>query len=226
MTVEYRIISIGTLSCNLLWQESAVVRSQHATTTLITDGKRRILVDPSLPAEALEARLFERTGTKFNSITDVFCTTLRPDARRALPGLDHARWWCGETEREWYTQELTALGESADRLESDDARKIEHDLAIARRFQPAPEAFGDQISLYPVPGATVGCAGLLLTPTMFTIVLAGPAAATREHIERGMVLPRCADKDRAMESLTDLLELADVIVPGFDNMVLSPKRWM
>ncbi len=56
MAVEYTIISIGTLSRNLLWDESARIRTAHATTTLVSDGKRRILVDPSLPGQILEAR--------------------------------------------------------------------------------------------------------------------------------------------------------------------------
>ena len=35
MPVEYRIISIGTLSHNLLWKEAAAVRTPHATTSLV-----------------------------------------------------------------------------------------------------------------------------------------------------------------------------------------------
>ncbi|MBN1554442.1 MAG: hypothetical protein JXA11_06835 [Phycisphaerae bacterium] len=226
MAVEYRIISIGTLANHLLWKETAPVRTQHATTTLIEDDSRRILVDPSLPAQVLEARFFERTGQKLDSVTDVFCTTLRPDARRALPALPHARWWCGEAELEWYSRELLAMRDSAERLGSADAEGVEEDIALAKRFQPAPEKFTEQISVYPLHGATVGCTGLLLTPATTTIVIAGPATATREHIEKGMVWEHCADKDQAMESFTDLLELADVIVPGFDNLVFSPRRWM
>jgi glyoxylase-like metal-dependent hydrolase (beta-lactamase superfamily II) len=226
VAVEYRIISIGTLANHLLWQEAAPVRTQHATTTLIDDNGRRILVDPSLPVQVLEARFFERTGQKLSSVTDVFCTTLRPDARRALPALQHARWWCGETELEWYSGELLAMQESVERLGSADAQGVAEDLVVTKRFAPAPEKFTEQVSLYPLFGATVGCTGLLLTPATTTIVIAGPAAVTREHVEKGMVWSHCADKDQAMESLTDLLELADVIVPGFDNIILSPRRWM
>ena len=226
VAVDYRIISIGTLANHLLWGEAAPVRPQHATTTLIEDEGRRILVDPSLPAQVLEARFFERTGKKLDSVTDVFCTTLRPDARRALPALRHARWWCGEAELEWYSRELLAMGESAERLGSDDAAGVEEDLALTKRFSPAPEKFTEQVSIYPLFGATVGCTGLLLTPATTTIAIAGPAAPTREHVEKGMVWSHCADKDQAMESLTDLLELADAIVPGFDNIFLSPRRWM
>ncbi|HDY64721.1 MAG TPA: hypothetical protein ENH84_00610 [Phycisphaerae bacterium] len=226
MPVEYRIISIGTLSHNLLWKEAAAVRTPHATTTLVIHGKRRILVDPSLPGRILEGRLFERTGQNTESITDVFCTTLRPDSRRALEVFNHAAWWCSETELEWYTGHLTGLIDSAHRLDSEEARNVEKDLALVRRFRPAPEKFGDQVGLYPLTGPTVGCTGLLLTPATSTVVIAGPAAPTAEHIEKGMIWEQCTDRDMAMQSLVDLLELADVIVPGFDNVVLSPRRWI
>jgi hypothetical protein len=50
VSLEHTIISIGAMACNLQWQETRPVRTQHATTTLVVDGERKILVDPSLPA--------------------------------------------------------------------------------------------------------------------------------------------------------------------------------
>ena len=70
------------------------MRSQHATTTLLEDGDRRILVDPSLPPAILAAQFFERTGQQLDTVTDVFCTTLHPGSRRGLLALEHAKWWC------------------------------------------------------------------------------------------------------------------------------------
>ena len=49
-SARFDIISIGTLSRNRLWNETAAVRTPHATTTLIRTGSRHILVDPGLPA--------------------------------------------------------------------------------------------------------------------------------------------------------------------------------
>jgi len=46
MPVEFSVISIGALSRNRLWGETAPVRSSHATTTVVFDGDRIILVDP------------------------------------------------------------------------------------------------------------------------------------------------------------------------------------
>lgn len=226
MSVEYKIISIGTLSHNLIWNESRPVRTQHATTTLITCEDKLILVDPALPPQILEAKFFERTGQPLANVTDVFCTTLRPDSRRAIEALGNANWWASETELEWYGQQLVALEDSAQRMNPDEAENIEKELELLRRFKPAPEKFTEQVSLYPLDGPTPGCAGLLLTPPTNTVIIAGPAVATSEHLSRGMVWDECNDTEAAMETFKDILELADLIIPGFDNVCFSPGRWM
>ena len=93
MSVEYTVISIGTLSHNRLWNESAAVRASHATTTFISSGDRRILVDPSLPPKTLLARFNERTGLDPEAVTDVFCTTLRPVHRRGIIAFGISKVW-------------------------------------------------------------------------------------------------------------------------------------
>src|SRR5437764_14553863 len=75
---RFDIISIGTLSRNVLWKESAAVRTPHATTTLVRSGQRTILCNPGLPGAALGARLFERTGLRPEQIDAVFLTNFRP----------------------------------------------------------------------------------------------------------------------------------------------------
>ena len=226
MTVEYSVVSIGTLSCNRLWGEGAAVRTAHATTTLISTKYRTILVDPSLPAAALAARFDERTGKSLQDVTDVFCTTLRPVHRRSLEALAHANWWCSEEELEVYSDFLRRQQDTADRQESEDAGVIKAELKLLDRFKPAPDKFDDQVSLYPLPGASEGSAGLLLTPPTVTIVIAGDAALTAEHVSRGQVWHRSADPAAAVQSMQDLLEIADVIIPGHDNLMLAPRRWL
>ncbi len=226
MTVEYTIISIGALSRNRLWGESSPVRAAHATTTLVADESRHILVDPSLPGQLLSPRYNERTGGTLADVTDVFCTTLRPVHRRGLDALAHATWWCNEDELETYRHHLATLAESADRLDAEDAANIRADLALLKKFQPAPDRFTPQVQLYPLAGPSPGSAGLLLTPPASTIAIAGDAVVTADHLRRGQVWQGCADTQAAMDSLTDLLELADVIVPGHDNVTLCGARWM
>ena len=47
--MDYRVISIGALSINDLWDKQGPARTAHATTTLIRSGDKRILVDPPCP---------------------------------------------------------------------------------------------------------------------------------------------------------------------------------
>jgi len=209
---------------NRLWGESRPVRTSHATTTLVCDGKRRILVDPSLPAAALAARFFERTGQPLDSVTDVFCTSLRPVHRRSVEAFPDARWWCAEAELESYGRHLAALRDSADRLESADAALVDADLALLERLKPAPDKFTEQVNLYPLPGPSAGSSGLLLTPPTATIIIAGDAALTREHVERGQVWEGSTDAEAAMDALAELLDLADVIIPGHDNVMFVAQR--
>jgi len=35
----------------------------------------------------------------------------------------------------------------------------------------------------------------------------------------------CVDTEAAMESLKDLLEVADIVVPGHDNIMLVRRQW-
>jgi glyoxylase-like metal-dependent hydrolase (beta-lactamase superfamily II) len=225
MTVEYTVISIGTLSHNHLWGESSPSRTPHATTTFVTDGDRRILVDPGLPPAVLEARFNERTGRRLADVTDVFCTTLRPAHRRGASAMPHARWWCGEAEREWSLARLDELAASADRLRGEELQAVREDRKVVERFRPAPERFGRQTEIFPVAGPSPGCTGLILTPQTRTIVIAGDAALTAEHVLRAQAWEGCEDAEASIESLRSILEIADIIVPGHDNILFSAGQW-
>ena len=168
----------------------------------------------------------ERVGKALSDVTDVFCTTLRPVHRRSLEALSQAKWWVSEQELTSYRDHLEGLKNSAERLSQDDLAAIDADMRLLGRFSPAPEQFTRQVQSYPLAGASVGSAGLLLTPPTSTVVIAGDAALTTEHVQAGQVWAGCADLKAALQSLQDLLELADVIVPGHDNVLLSPGRWL
>ena len=115
--------------------------------------------------------------------------------------------------------------DSAERLGAD-ADDIEAELRVVRRFQPAPEKFADQIHVYPLAGASPGSAGLLLTPPTQTILIAGDAAITRDHIEAGQIWQGCVDIEQAMETFADVLEVADMVICGHDNIEVLSRRWM
>ena len=108
MSASFRVISIGTLASNPHWGERGAVRPPHATTTLITSGKAKILVDPSLPAQVLIQRLVERSGISPDEITHVFLTCLNPIHRRGLLAFERAQWLVSEREREAIGGQLVA----------------------------------------------------------------------------------------------------------------------
>lgn len=97
---QVRVISIGAMSANPLWGERGHVRTGHATTTLISHAKHRLLIDPGLPPTVLAARLAERANLSPKDITHVFLTSFHPDARRGLALFEDAQWLISDVERE------------------------------------------------------------------------------------------------------------------------------
>ncbi|MEO1236826.1 MAG: MBL fold metallo-hydrolase [Planctomycetota bacterium] len=222
MELEYRIISIGTLSTHEHWGPTQSARTPHATTTLVRSGERVILVDPGLPGQVVTARLAERAGLRPEDVTDVFLTNFRPAHRAGLEAFGAATWWIAENERERVGRSLLAR---VDEQEDHAVRRIlEAEVALLKRCKAAPDKLAPQVDLFPLPGFSPGNCGLLLAHATSTTVIAGDAAATKEHLERGQVLRGAFDIEAAQESLLEVLEIADVVVPGHDNVVLNPTR--
>ncbi|NNM88809.1 MAG: MBL fold metallo-hydrolase [Phycisphaerae bacterium] len=220
--MEIIVVSIGTLSQNPFWQETHAVRTPHATTTLVRDNDRVILVDPSLPAQALEARITERAGINAAAVTDIFLTNWRPAHRRALTAFAHASWWMLESEIQTAQQ---ALERAAVHVppNSDDRKVIEDEKSLLARVKPAPDKITQAVGIFPLPGFTPGQCGLLLELPTSTVIIAGDAVATAAHFAHGRVLPGCFDIEQAQECLTELYNLADLIVPGHDNLFVNPR---
>jgi glyoxylase-like metal-dependent hydrolase (beta-lactamase superfamily II) len=223
--VSYSIISIGTLAANPLWDEKVAVRTAHATTTLIMAGAVTVLVNPSLPSQALVARMSERTRMKPSDITHVFLTSLESDHRRALAEFSNARWLVHEPEREAALADLHATRQQAE--ESDDRELLvlaERDLALVERCETAEDSIAPHVDLFPLPGVTAGTCGLLLSLPGSTVLITGDAVATAEHLEQGKVLPHCQSLAQAQESFKEAIEIADILIPGRDNLVINPLR--
>jgi glyoxylase-like metal-dependent hydrolase (beta-lactamase superfamily II) len=221
-SARYDIISIGTLSRNRLWNESQAVRTAHATTTLIRTKAHRILVDPGLPAVALGARLFERTGLRPEEIDTVFLTNFRPAHRAGLAIFQKARVLIHENEQQWARQQIEGLLEQAP-YEDLDRKVLEQELALLEKLQTAEDQLDESVDLFPLFGYTPGTSGLLVSQTTATILVAGDAVATQEHFLAGQVLPDAYDIQTAQESLQEVYEIADVIVPGHDNLFVNPR---
>lgn len=225
MTVSVRVISIGTLATNPLWNEKGAARSGHATTTLIRTGKRTILVDPGLPDQALAARLNERSGLKPSDVTDVFLTSFRPDVRRGIRLFEEADWWVHADEREAFGVPLAQrLKEAVTSQDPEMKAAMEAEVALLRRCKPAPDQLAPHVSIFPLPGITPGLCGLLIEEPRFTTLVCGDAIPTVEHLEQGQVLSPAVSIEQARESFAEATEIADLLVLGRDNMVVNPTK--
>ena len=232
MTLDLRIISIGTLAANPLWGEKAgsTVRTGHATTTLVRSGKRTILIDPGLPDAAIAARLSERANLRPADITHVFLTSFKPDTRRGIMAFEHATWWVSEAEREGLGVPLVRrLQEAAQHGDEEMVALLQQDVAILKKCEAAPDRLAEHVDLFPLPGVTPGTAGVLVAGGAgkggsLTTLVCGDAIATVEHLERGMVVHGAIDVKLAQESFKEAVEIADVLVLGRDNWVLNPVR--
>ncbi|MFN4243166.1 MAG: MBL fold metallo-hydrolase [Tepidisphaerales bacterium] len=226
------VISIGTLDRNRLWNETTAVRTAHSTTSLIrvtAGGKAEqlVLVDPGLPAVALVARLAERTGLAPQQVRTVFLTNFTHAHRGGLEAFPHAELLMWEPEIDHARRMLEEEAErrrSAGDLEDDaiDAQ-LEQDLALLDRVTPAPDRLAPGVDLFPLPGHTPGTAGLLVTSPTLTTLIAGDAVPTLDHFLAGQVLPDAFDIRQAQESMSEAYEIADLVIPGHDNVFPNPR---
>jgi glyoxylase-like metal-dependent hydrolase (beta-lactamase superfamily II) len=219
------IISIGTLSRNRLWSETEQLRTAHATTSLIRTGKHHILIDPGLPAPALQARLFERTGLTPNKITAVFLTNFRPAHRQGLSLFPHATTYLHDIEQQAAAEFLDRMLEEAPQ-EDLDRQVFVDELKLLNSFKnPDDKLDGSagNVDLFPLFGYTPGTCGLLVSSPTSTTLIAGDAVPTQDHFLAGQVLPDTWDIKMAHESLAEAYEIADLIVPGHDNIFINPR---
>ncbi len=222
--MDYRVISIGTLAAHPLWGEGRNVdlRTGHATTTLVSSDGAHILVDPSLPAKAMIARLGERSPIKPHEITHVFLTAADFVHFRSMAVFPQAIWLAHETELAAVTTDLNTQLEASDDAELSEL--IEAKLDLVGRCRPAPDRIVQDVDLFPLPGVTQGLCGLVLSMPAATIVICGDAVATQEHLEQSKVLPDCYDVELARESFAEAVQIADLLIPGRDNLTLNAMR--
>jgi glyoxylase-like metal-dependent hydrolase (beta-lactamase superfamily II) len=223
MALRFRVVCIGTLSHHELWQEKQPKRTPFATTVLIHADQRVILVDPGLPPEAMSAQLLQRSGLEPRAVTDVFLTNFRPAHRRGLELFDSARWYLAEAERESVGHRLVEMFQQE---QADEELKpmLQQEIGLLKRCEAAPDKLAEGVDLFPLPGFTPGTCGLLLLEPQRTILVAGDAVPTVEHLEQGRVLSGGFDREQAQESFKEAIEIADAIIPGHDNVVLNPLR--
>ncbi|MHC4833895.1 MAG: MBL fold metallo-hydrolase [Planctomycetota bacterium] len=145
--------------------------------------------------------------------------------RRGLALFDEARWCLDARERDALHASLQEKLEEADRAgDAELAATVRSELSVLGRCEAAPDRLAEGVDLFPLPGDTPGTCGLLLALPGQTVLVCGDAVATVEHLERGMVLPGANDLKQAQASFMEAVEIADLLVPGRDNLVLNPMR--
>jgi len=222
MVPECRVISIGALAAHNLWNESAPARPSHATTTLVEADGVRMMVDPSLPAEILTPRMAARTPCRPDAVTHVFLTSLVPDTMRGLAAFPDARWLAFESElAAARIAAHDAMEHESAHPEDGGAAYLENLIGVLNRIEAAEDSIATGVDLFPLPGVTTGTCGLLLAQPRRTTLITGDAIATAEHLAAAQVLPSSLDPEQAQESFREAIEIADVIIPGRDNMLLN-----
>jgi glyoxylase-like metal-dependent hydrolase (beta-lactamase superfamily II) len=225
MTLNHRVISIGTLDKNPFWPREDEPRTGHTTTTLVRSGDAVVLVDPGLPGVVLSARLKERSGLDPADITHVFLTSFHPDTRRSLELFDGAKWLVSEAEREAVGVPLARqLAAAVDESEIELAEMLKREVSLLQRCEAAPDRIATGIDLFPLPGVTPGMTGLLIGHKRYTLLITGDAIPTSEHLEHGQVLKRAVDVEAAKQSLQEAIDIADLFIPGRDGLLVNPMR--
>lgn len=225
--LDIRVISIGALAAHPLWGERSPVRNGHATTTLIRSSDATILVDPGLPGPMLGPRLKERSGLDPEDISHVFLTSFHPDTHRGLHLFEQATWWISREEREGAGIPLVSLLKRAMTSPDPDAgliQSLQREVELLQRCQESPEKLCPGVDLFPMPGVTPGCTGLIVSQDELTTIICGDAIPTSEHYRRGMVLATAADVTRARNSFAEACEVADLLIPGRDNTLVNDKQ--
>ena len=106
-----------------------------------------------------------------------------------------------------------------------DRAALQQDLKLLDRLQVADDELAENLSLFPLFGYTPGSTGLLINLPTTTVLLAGDAVPTHDHFLAGQVLPDAYDIKQAQDSLREVYEIADLIIPGHDNVFVNPRTF-
>ncbi len=198
--IRWDLVTVGHLSRNKYWGES-VERSYRptcCTTTVIRAGGQIVLVDPSLPPEAMVRALDQRTGLPASAIDTVFVTHRHGDHREGLEAFPQARW-------------CMAAGELADWRSSEE---------VTDRIEVAPQSLAPGVELLPTPGHTSGLTSVAFTSDGARVVVSGDGVMTEEFFRHRDVYHNTVDHPAAVASLNLIASQADIVVPGHDNYFL------
>lgn len=181
------------------------------TSTLICGTEKngqpyRLLVDSTLrnAAEDYYFDLNRRTGLAPEDITHCFITHEHFDHQIGASYFPEARWMAAEPV----------------------AEKLVHSAHIdGKRVQGVRGEFLPGLFALPLPGHTDDLHGLAFICDGFRVVVAADGVMTRAHYrEETTMFER--DAVQAMMSIRHLKEIADLVVPGHDNVIVTGNNHM
>jgi glyoxylase-like metal-dependent hydrolase (beta-lactamase superfamily II) len=198
----WHVLNIGNLSRNCFWGEddSTSRRGAVCTSSLVYDGSTLILVDPPHEARSMASLLDQRCGVNPAQVDMVFMTHAHGDHRMGLESFPNAELLMPE-------MELREL-------------RIRTDIPLVQRIQGAGTRLTPSTEVIPLPGHTAGLCGLLLDAAEGRVLIAGDAVYTRDHYGTRNAGFNCADRAQALQTYERIAGLADVVVPGHDNLFL------
>jgi len=90
-------------------------------------------------------------------------------------------------------------------------------------IETAPDQLAEGVDLFPLFGYTAGTCGVLVSSPTLTTLIAGDAVPTIDHFLAGQVLSDAQDIKASHEAMAEVYEIADLIVPGHDNLFVNPR---
>jgi glyoxylase-like metal-dependent hydrolase (beta-lactamase superfamily II) len=206
---EYHVLTIGQFSRNVFWGESETqaYRDAICTSTLVRDGARAIVVDPSLPPDQMAKTLYNRSGLRPDAIGAVFITHAHGDHFVGIECFPDAKWYMSATELA-----RLRVGENG------------RDRELARRILPAEPDFVRGVDLLALPGHTDGTTALLFDSADGRVAVCGDAVMTRDFFRARRGYFNSMDFESAKASIERLAAAADIIVPGHDNYFIGERR--
>jgi glyoxylase-like metal-dependent hydrolase (beta-lactamase superfamily II) len=196
------IITIGNLSRNRYWGESdeKPIHKAICTCTVISGESFNLLVDPSLEdGPMMYEELNRRTGLTPEKIDAVFITHQHSDHTAGLRHFKNARW-------------LAASSVAAGLNDTGN---------FAKKIEPSGNILFDKIEVIPSPGHTYDHHILRFNYRGMSVVIAGDAVATKDFWSEKRGYYNAVDFDQSRKTMEFIESVADIIVPGHDNMFFN-----
>jgi glyoxylase-like metal-dependent hydrolase (beta-lactamase superfamily II) len=199
---SWDIVTIGNLSRNRYWGESdeKPLRRAICTCTVISGDSFNLLVDPSLEDCAMMfEELNRRTGLTPEKIDTVFITHQHEDHIAGLKHFENAKW----------------LAASAV------ASGINKTGILNKRIDPSENILFNTIEVLPSPGHTYDHHILKFDCQGMSVVIAGDSVPTKDFWKEKRGYYNAVDFDQSRKTMEYIESIADIIVPGHDNMFFN-----